>query len=196
MSGKKERPAPANQVTGDVFRRVGEEYRAGFLLVEIAERYGVDEDTVTRWASRYGWTRDLNKRVQARTSAKLAGVEGQDPSPGELEKAVDSAAETQVAVVRAHRKRAQDLYAVFDRVNAYLAAYLDPGVSDRVLKERFPRPILTSTESVGHALHTLASVHSKLVTLERQAYNIDAGVQEKSYEERLKELLGGEAGEG
>lgn len=183
--------SPHNKHSSDTFRRVGEDYRAGILsLQEISRRHGVHEGTIKKWAKQFGWVRNLTKRVQARATAKLSGV-GDLGEEGQADdgQVVERAADTQVAVVEGHRKRSKTLYAIFDKVSAFLDAYLSPSVSDAQLRQMAPRPVLTSTESVGHALHTLATVHGKLVAIERQAYNIDAGIQEKTYEERLKELM-------
>lgn len=55
---------PPNQ--GDTRDRVRQDYVAGVSTAVIAERYGLTDRTVRRWAARHGWQRTPRPRLQVR----------------------------------------------------------------------------------------------------------------------------------
>lgn len=176
--------------------RLERDFRAGTLTVpEIARLHGCSVANVYQIAKRRGWTRDLSSRVQERTAAKLAAEAERALTPAAETEVVEQAADVRVAVVLGHRKRIGQLQRIVDNLHAAIerqseahADFEPTDDKDRIIAA------LTTPHAIAKTAQLLADTQAKLITMERQAFSIadESAPAEKPYEERLKELVGGQ----
>lgn len=96
--------------------KVEKAYCAGILpVIQIAKQCGVSNTTITNYAKKHGWKRDMTARVRSRTAEKLTLAMAEpfkslnSPAQKPLERTeeddeqtIEQAALTQIAVVREH----------------------------------------------------------------------------------------------
>lgn len=175
------------------------EYRAGVLSIrEIAARHGCTDAAVRKRAKRDGWQRDLTGKVQEAVRTALVRAEVRD-SPGAREERartereiVEEAAHTVVDVVRSHRKDVRASHAIVrtllaqlgdaadyretlrdmveDHAEERLAKGANPGT---VGQERAMMMKMVALPAHAATARDLATALTKLIALERQAFNID-----------------------
>lgn len=142
------------------------EYRAGQLSVrEIARQYEVTEGAIRKRAKADSWTRALAERVKAAVREKLVrdGTRDQHASDAEI---VEHSALRGLEVVVSHRGDLKQLHGLKRVLADRLAIVLEGGdPMGLCLGER---------ESPGDLLEKLSRVTSRLIPLERQAFNLDA----------------------
>lgn len=189
-------PRKTKQVDWEAVER---DYRNGLKsLREIGKDHGVSNVGVLKRAKRYGWERDLSAKIKAKAEALVskavvsAEVSAQTNAD---EKAIVEANATAIVQVRlTHRKdiaRARDLaMKLLDELEAtcQLAAgevermrtiviqgVIDAGGATEDARERLKAldKLLDFPTRTG-AMKMLADTMTKLVTLERQAYSLDA----------------------
>jgi hypothetical protein len=165
---------------------------------EIAKIYGCTEAAIRRMARTRGWTRDLTERAREQAKAQLAA----DPAyRATSEQAmVDNAAGIIVEVVQRHRGRIAYLNQIVDNLSIQLMAAatnrdeLEATIKEETQHDRDNRRhnALMAAVSIGsHAEVALKLSNSvkNLITLERQAFNIDAEQKVGStYEDQLLAL--------
>ena len=147
------------------------EYRAGQLSVsEIGRRLGVTEGAIRKRVKRDGWTRPLADKVREAVREKLVRADGTNPGtsaqrandPEIIDRASDRGFEVQLS----HRRDLTQLHGLKRVLATRLATYLQGGAPDG--------PCLGDKESPGDLLEKLSRTGARLITLERQAYNLDA----------------------
>lgn len=154
------------------------DYRAGLLSVrEIASAHGCTHGAINKRAKRDGWDRDLKAKIQARADALVSkkAVSTQVSTIGvDTEREiVESNALAIVAVRMNHRT---DIRAA----STLVAGIMGDLIEDKELE--IPKR--------ASAMLSLSTALKNLVTLERQAYNLDEQQHEETYEDRLKRLMG------
>ncbi|MBX9914077.1 MAG: hypothetical protein K2Y25_09270 [Pseudomonadaceae bacterium] len=177
-------------------------YRAGQVSNRVlAEKYGVSEGAIRKKAKAQGWVKDLSDQVRQAVRSELVRTEVRTSHAGDRE-IIEVAAATGAQVVRTHRKdirSAADLVglmlqqlteAVIDREsieNTIEAETADDETGHRRAK------MMRAVSLGGHAaiMRDLSTAAKNLVSLERQAYNLDETSAEESYEDRLARLMGG-----
>lgn len=131
------------------------EYRAGQLSVnQIAKQYGCSEGAIRKRAKKEDWKRDLTHEVRQRAHDKAVRAE-YESSRAEDQEIVEAAADRGAQVLQTQRKDLQELRA---HGQALLGELQD---SDMELPKR------------TGAYRDLAQAMSRLIPLERQAFNLD-----------------------
>lgn len=151
------------------------EYRAGqFSIREIGRRYGVSDTAIRKQATEHGWQRALADKVREKAREKLVRIDGlqggsQAPHAND-EEIADQAANIQVEVHLTHRRDLKHLRDIGAILATRLAQHLNGETPDG--------PFLGTRESPGDLFEKLARVKARLIPLERQAHNLDAGGDE------------------
>ena len=162
-------------------------YRAGVASVRsIAGEHGLTEGGIRKRAHKLGWLRDLTVRVQERARAELVRNSVRAKSSDSDAAVVADAATTIVSIVQRHRA---DIFRSRNHVEALLEhlaeAYTKrtqieshivndtPAAEDAQRRAAMLRAVALPAQA--NTLRSLISSLDKLVSMERQAYNIDAG---------------------
>ena len=146
------------------------DYRAGMLSVrEIARRHDITEGAIRKRAKAEAWVRALADKVRAAVREKLVRADGtqngthqQRASDAEV---VEAASQVGVEVRLTHRRDLHQLRSIGSVLASRLAAYLNGEETDG--------PFMGDKESPGDLFEKLARVKSRLIPLERQAFNLD-----------------------
>ncbi len=169
LTAKKTNPRPPID-----WEAIEREYRAGQLsVVEIARQNKISHTAIQKRAAKGHWQRDLTDKVRREARARLA-AEVAEVAPevanqvaeNNARKAVDDAAARTVAIVREHR---QDI-ARLRRIAAELARRLE----DRLTNGPGALECVGDKESLSDVLEKLSRAGTRLIQLERQAFNLDA----------------------
>lgn len=176
---------------------VEREYRLGQLSIrQIADKYGVAVSTVVRRANKGAWVRDLAEQVRVATEARLASetAKAHDTQAVVQERAQERvyeaytgiavAAEANTAIVMRHRQDIVRLRNIFsetaDELQSVSGKAVEIGCLINAVVEQSGDVALgavlskaLSLKSRTESLDKLASVLTKCVTLERQAFGID-----------------------
>ncbi|MGM0988506.1 MAG: helix-turn-helix domain-containing protein [Pseudomonadota bacterium] len=161
------------------------DYRAGQLSIRhLAAKHGIPESTVRSRAKAEGWQRDLTDEVRAATQAKLTRTLRSGVTHGEDDAEIIEGASNEAAdLVTAHRHAVARWRRIADR----LAGTLETMPVHEECADRFARSLNSGIDAL-----------SKVIRLERQAYNLDeAGADNlKTFDELMAELaLDSPAGE-
>lgn len=155
------------------WERVESEYRAGQLSVrEIGRLHGVSYETVRRHAEAGGWIQDLSGRVRAEAAARLIECDKACDNRRDTvtsREVVDTAADRVVEIVRSHRTGIARLIRLTERLTAgmeRMASGAEQQAGDAAL--------LGSRQGVIDGHEKLAAALARLITMERQAFSIDA----------------------
>lgn len=169
------------------WEKIEEDYRAGIKSsVQIAKEHGITEGAIRKKAKQQSWERDLSYKVRQKVRTELVRVEpvrGPSTSPAEEAEIVRQAAATQIEVVRSHRKsigvaqRAVDkllleLHESSDFRDDIIEAIELETENDRGKDRRAMMMRAVALPSRSGIVDKLSSAMTKLVTLERQAFNI------------------------
>lgn len=186
-------------------------YRAGQLSIRmIAAQVDVSEGAIRKRAKKEGWQRDLKEKVRQAVRNALVRGESAGPTRAREMRAeneiVEQAAASAVEVVREHRHDLRRLQGLMLKLYGHLESAVDnrdelietaeqqategdPRSAQRRLAE-FKRAISLP----GHitALRELSMTVKAFQQLERAAWSLDdAPPPEKTYEQRLRELVDG-----
>ncbi|WP_324734110.1 hypothetical protein [Pseudomonas paeninsulae] len=183
------------------------DYRAGLLSVrEIASARSTSHTAINKRAKRDGWDRDLKAKIKARADALVSKqeVSTQVSTAGaETEREiVESNALAIVSVRMNHRtdiSRSRRLAnalleelegmtgsrELFAQLGVLLAS--PDGNGQDKLSELYHKVIALPGRS--KVLKELSDTLKTMITLERQAYNLDDQQHEDTYEDRLKRLM-------
>lgn len=188
------------------------DYRAGLLSVrEIAGRHGCTHTAINKRARADGWARDLKAKIKAKAEAMVSRREVSSEvsrvstvSPVETEQQIIEAnAEAIVSVRMAHRTDIRRSRGLANKLLDELEQLTD----NRELFEQFGE-LMRNPDDFGNdrlndlyrkvvdlpnrtkVMKELAETLKTLITLERQAYNLDEQEHEDTYEERLRRLSG------
>lgn len=147
------------------------DYRAGQLSIrEIARKHGISDTAIRKEAKARGWQRDLADKVRKAVREEVVRATGSHPGSQEQRatdaQIVDAAKKVGVDVRLSHRRDLQQLHALKRIIADRLSTYLQGGNPDG--------PFMGDKESPGDLLEKLSRVTSRLIPLERQAYDLDA----------------------
>lgn len=194
------------------------EYETGTLsLRALTKAFGPSPAAISKRAKKEGWTRDLSKQVQQSAKAQLlrdaAGkpvkeVNGVNPREAEKE-TVEGAAARIVQVVREHRSTLDEAHglvrALFEELGALmlrredmealiLSIAKEEAGDDKKRAAQIKNLLrqVTSLPSRSQAARQLAGALKDIISMERQAFNIDDekgnGEQSVPLSERLANL--------
>lgn len=172
-------------------------YRAGKSFRLLAKEFGISSTRISQVAEENNWTRDLTAVIAEKTKSKLNAANLNAKLNGEQAAAkkaterevIEATAEVQTNIVLAHRTDIQrsrklvmtlleELELQTDNVDLLkdLAALMlqDGGEAQDRRNELFNKVINLSSRA--GTMKTLSESLKSLVTLERQAFNVDDGV--------------------
>ena len=145
------------------WEKVEAEYRAGqFSVSEIGRRNGVSHTAINKKAKAEGWLRDLADKVRQAVSAKLVSDRVSNINVRET---IEAASQRGADVILAHRADIARLR----RIANALAERLERKVSG----EEVEGYCLGDRESAGDLLEKLSRIDTRVVQLERQAFNLN-----------------------
>lgn len=166
---------------------VEREYRAGQLSVsEIGRVFGLSHTAINKRAKKFGWARNLTERVRQQVSDRLVSEEVSETN---AETAVDAAASRIVAIVREHRKDISEgrslVELMFDELRTGIEKRdeIEDAIEDETAKDKNPvrRSMMlkaVALPSRAGVIRDLTGALKNLVGLERQAFNMDASLDE------------------
>jgi hypothetical protein len=140
------------------------EFRAGVLSVrELGRKYRVSHTAIAKQAKAHGWKRDLTEAVRRRVSTAVATVNapGNRRSDHEI---VEEWATAVTEVVKLHRRDIAEGRALVSVMLTQLRRALGKGDT-------------SALPSHAACMRDLSTALTKLVALERQAYNVDPRAQ-------------------
>lgn len=141
------------------------DYRTGtFSNRQLAEIYKCTEGAIRDRIKRYEWVKDLSDSVRKETNAKLLRTDLRKDnvrSNAEDAEIVNNAADVRVGIVRSHRRDISALNDLAIRLRVKAEGLIDT-VAD-----------LKNLDSATSVIESLARTASRLVPLERQAFNLD-----------------------
>lgn len=147
-------------------------YRAGVRTVAaIAAEFGCTDVAVVKHAKKFGWTRNLKAKIEAKAQAKLAAIMARETNPkAKFNEAlrVEVEAEVSARVQLAHRDqivRARNLAASLLRDLEEQARAIE-------LADDPERKYASLPERI-QALRGAVDVLGRVIQLERQAHNLD-----------------------
>lgn len=182
-------------------------YRAGVLsLRQIGAEYGISDTAIRKRAKRDGWGRDLSERVKAKADdlVRREAVRGSVRTDTACEREVIEANATQQAnIILKSRTDIQKARALVMKLLEELERMTeggeildqlgdlmrDPAANADKLQDAYRRVI--SLPARVDALKKLADALRTLITLEREAFGIDA---KKTFGQTLDEFLDSVAG--
>ncbi|MGP9590699.1 MULTISPECIES: hypothetical protein [unclassified Halomonas] len=143
------------------------DYRTGQHSVRaLATKHGVTEGAIRKRARTEGWQRDLSYHVKNATNAKLVRSESTHNDaylPDDDQALIDSAADSNVALVLEHRQAVARWKTISNR----LAGTLESMAIDESSALEFARTLNAGVDALG-----------KVIKLERQAFNLDTKGQD------------------
>lgn len=184
---------------------IEKDYRLGQLSIRaIAEKYGLNGSysAITAKAKKYGWTRNVAKRVQELTRDGLI-VNAQANNAHILHtptrEDIEQAALTNIQVINRHRNDIRQgrqlvfllmgqLFQVASSREELEQEVMAKTQEDQTIARR--NSMLKAIALPTHAsiLRDLSTALKNLIPLERQAYNISEEVEVETYEQRLMRL--------
>lgn len=163
-------------------------YRAGILsLREIGRAQGVSDTAIRKRAKAEGWERDLTAQVKVRARVKLVRTDGSQGQRTRTDaEIIEEASDTQVSVVRSHRRD-------ISTGRRIIASLFDELIEGTERREEIDAAIEVETAgdtngqraammrravalpSRAATMQSLAGALKHIVVLERQAFSIDTG---------------------
>jgi len=185
------------------------DYRAGVLsLSELGRLHGgVSKQSIDKAAKRFGWTRDLSGKVAQLARAQLshnaigdvAGdvlgddvVDGQPSRARADERTVEENAAVLVQVVRGHRVALARSNRLIAELHNELENHLKrvrEDTPEKAQAEGRKAPFQLDLDKAGKLVAALAAAQSKVIPLERQAFNVDGARPAESQDTDLPESV-------
>jgi hypothetical protein len=184
------------------------DYRAGILSVrEIGAANGCTHGAINKRAKRDGWERDLKAKIKAKAEALVSKREVSSAVSAQAaateREIIEGNAEAIVSIRMGHRndiRRSRELTNkllaelegltdnrdLFDQLGELMHSPDEKGM-DR-LNDLYRKVVELPNRT--KVMKELAETLKTLITLERQAYNLDEQEHEEPYEERLRRLAG------
>lgn len=167
-----------------VWTAVASDYRTGTTYGKLSEIYGIPVDLIVRRKQREAWRRDLSNVVRQEIDARLAvGVGGDAASRVSDEQLVAAAAQRGVEVVQRHRSVLGDAIAAL----ATLTSELSKAAKEAAGGKNPDLAFLGPKETLSEASLRLGNALARIVPLERKAFGLDDGSEQKPFEESLRE---------
>lgn len=192
---------------------VERDYRAGLLSVrEIGAAHGVSHTAINKRAKKYGWERDLKAKIKVKADALVSRSEVSkevSSKQAETEREIIESNATAIANVRmAHRGDIRRSRGLVNKLLDELEGLTDNAELFDSLGEMMHSPDENGYDKLNELYHKVISLPSRsktmkdladtlktLVSLERQAYDLDAkqGGSEAEELSRLMDELSGDA---
>jgi hypothetical protein len=155
------------------WEKIEAEFRAGQLSIkEIARANGITDTAIRKRARLDGWSRALAEKVRETVKEKLVRAdgsrEGSRPQRASDKEIIEAAALRGLDVIASHRADLQQLHGLKRIILTRLSAHLKG--------EPVEGPFMGDKESPGDLVEKLSRVTARLIPLERQAHNLDEGV--------------------
>jgi hypothetical protein len=163
-------------------------YRANQKSVrEIAKQFGCSDTAIHKHAKEQGWVRSLAERVKKSVRERLVREDGLQnglqTSRATDDQVVDAASLAGFNVVVSHRKDIAQL----NRIKALLLNRLEKVLSN----DKPDGPCLGERESPGDLLEKMARITSRLIPMERIAYNLNDAAPSENPLEAILGLVDG-----
>lgn len=172
------------------------QYRAGVVSVrEIGREHGVSDTAIRKRATAENWERDLTGKVKERTRVKLVRSSSSHDGSHEQRAQTDAeiieeASETQVTVVKTHRRDIAigrrivstlfgELMEATEQRHEIAEAVEEATAKDKDGKRRAMMHRAVALPSRAATAQSLANAMKTLVTLERQAFNIETDASDE-----------------
>ncbi|MDG9758700.1 hypothetical protein N7365_11380 [Pseudomonas sediminis] len=183
------------------------DYRAGLLSIrEIAGRHGCTHTAIGKRAKAEGWARDLKAKIRAKADALVSkrevSSEVSSKSAETERQIIEANAEAIVNVRMAHRADIRRSRGLTNKLLEELEQLTDHRDLAESLGEMMRSPDAFGSDRLNDLYHKIIALPNRtkimrelaetlktLITLERQAYNLDEQEHEEPYEERLRRLL-------
>jgi hypothetical protein len=172
------------------------EYRAGQLSnVALAEKYGCTETAIRKKAKRAGWQKDLSQKVREKVREKLVRTEVRTDNAND-DQIIEEAAERGANVLRTHRRdintframvitlleelkaltsNREDIEDLAQDIAMFKKKQGDALSADHIQKKYTAIMKAVSLPERSKVIQNLCNCLSRLVPLERQAFNLDEG---------------------
>lgn len=160
------------------WERIETEYRAGqFSIREIARLHGVSEGVVRKKAKQFSWERDLTKRVREAVRIKAVRnsvrTEGNERVPTDDE-IVEFASERTAHVLVKHQTMLGGGHDITSRLLNRVHKIVEEIEGAEPPKTQTQRmQVMAITARAADLLDVVLRSMSKIIPLERQAYNLD-----------------------
>lgn len=169
--------------------RLEADYRAGTMTVrECGAKHGISHTRVGQYAKKHGWVRDLRAQARIKAAGLLANAQDSAQPPLVVVSELDAVAAGMAYVRTKHRKLIEEqrliladllaevraLNSVGDIMEAFRRAELarNPDAKIKAYAEAVRR--IQGLPSRVYAINKLALATSKVIYLERQAFDLDA----------------------
>jgi len=184
------------------------DYRAGILSVrEIASANGCTHGAINKRAKRDGWDRDLKAKIKAKADALVSKREVSTAvstlAANTEREIIEGNAEAIVNIRMAHRADIRRSRGLTNKLLEELEQLTDHRDLAESLGEMMRNPDAFGNDRLNDLYHKIIALPNRtkimrelaetlktLITLERQAYNLDEQEHDEPYEERLRRLLG------
>ena len=176
------------------------DYRADQLSNRaLSTKHGCAEASIRKWATKFGWQKDLSAKVKQATKTKLTQSvakttpklkEREPNTPISDEEIVEEASNAAVDVISSHRARAAEYQDIVKGYGQRLKDQITNGTLTVQNREGDVVDIDLPLEYVGKCLNSATQSLERLIKMERQAYNLD-DQQDSSYEDDLEALSEG-----
>lgn len=184
------------------------DYRAGILSVrEIASANGCTHGAINKRAKRDGWDRDLKAKIKAKADALVSKREVSTAvstlAANTEREIIEGNAEAIVNIRMAHRADIRRSRGLTNKLLEELEQLTDHRDLAESLGEMMRSPDAFGKDRLNDLYHKIIALPNRtkimrelaetlktLITLERQAYNLDEQEHDEPYEDRLRRLLG------
>ena len=159
------------RIPAEVWARIEVGYRAGVSATKLAHTHDVLPETIRVRAKKFGWNRDLARRIHEETVAKLAASAATDGA--DADELVDNAADLAAAVTQRHRTTTARLGRIIEAYCAKVEAILAPDTGEEAREAA--AALLGARETVADVILKSANAISRLLPQERIANGIGSG---------------------
>ena len=177
---------------------IGREYRTGkFSNRQLAKTYGCSEKAIRNKIKAQGWEKDLSQQVEEKVRTKLVRTKVRTIGAPEKQ-VIEEAAEHDVQVVESHIKsigKSKDITnALLSELHTGTLSHDDLVVFVEGMKNEDSKRIDFLMKSISlperaKTLTQLVNALSRLIDLERQAYNIEGGRKGPDDEDPLTQII-------
>lgn len=184
-------PVTPKSIDPYIWEHVHSDYRTGLTYSHLSEKYAIPIPAIVKRRKNENWKRDLREDVQIEVAARLVADEMGEIPLGEAsdDQLIDLAARGAVKVVRKHRIVLGDAMDAMAGIARQLRAFVEDVKADEQIPVIGKRRLsLSDAAEIGARL---GAALDRLIKLERTTYGLDERVEEKPYEDRLRDWHAG-----
>lgn len=173
------------------------DYRKGlFSFRVLAEMHGPSESAIRKKAKQRDWKKDLHPEIKRRAQEKISaqkvlGQTGLEAFGKTDEDLIEDGADLIVRIIRGHREQIQ----IYQEIVAGFGTRLKEQIANKTIEVRIPgtsgkMEIDIPLDYVGKGLTSGVGALERLIKMERQAFSVDSGDENKgaTYEDYLEEM--------